>query len=256
MEVKPIKINFETNFDQFIEKIKKNFDAVDSLTNLGNSILSLTQKIKDNATAWEIIVSSIQVAESALSGILGVTQFFNNLSKLTSSFKIAEAGATQAATTATTEKAIADTASIAPSTAATVALKAQEAAYMDMAAAAIYAAHAAIPFAGVGIASGLVAAMMAAMTAQHAASLALAAFAEGGIVGGSSPIGDKMLVRVNSGEMILNGKQQRRLFDILNGGGAIANNTQNQTITWRIKGADLYGALNNYGKIKSKTGGL
>ena len=32
-------------------------------------------------------------------------------------------------------------------------------------------------------------------------------FAEGGIVGGSSLVGDRLIAHVNSGEMILNGRQ-------------------------------------------------
>jgi lipopolysaccharide export system protein LptA len=36
-------------------------------------------------------------------------------------------------------------------------------------------------------------------------------FATGGIVGGSSFFGDRITANVNSGEMILNGRQQRQL---------------------------------------------
>lgn len=43
-------------------------------------------------------------------------------------------------------------------------------------------------------------------------------FAEGGIVPGNSFSGDKVIARVNSGEMILNGKQQAMLLNIANGG--------------------------------------
>lgn len=42
-------------------------------------------------------------------------------------------------------------------------------------------------------------------------------FATGGIVGGNQKSGDNILVRVNSGEMILNAAQQARLFAIANG---------------------------------------
>lgn len=60
------------------------------------------------------------------------------------------------------------------------------------------------------------------------------AFASGGIVPGNSFSGDNVVARVNSGEMILNGAQQARLFDIANGdnpGAASgANAVINQTI--------------------------
>ncbi|WP_455094411.1 hypothetical protein [Prevotella koreensis] len=81
-------------------------------------------------------------------------------------------------------------------------------------------------------------------------------FADGGIVGGGSLYGDKILARVNSGEMILNGKQQKKLFDILDNGGAIGNGAQIQQIQWKIKGADLYGTLKNFTNIKSKSSSI
>ena len=46
-------------------------------------------------------------------------------------------------------------------------------------------------------------------------SAASGSFAEGGIVGGSSLVGDRLIAQVNSGEMILNGRQQRNLFNLL-----------------------------------------
>ena len=69
-------------------------------------------------------------------------------------------------------------------------------------------------------------------------------FADGGIVGGSSFYGDKLLARVNSGEMILNKRQQAALYG-MTGGSEITLGVS------RIQGADLYLSLKNY---MSKTG--
>lgn len=79
---------------------------------------------------------------------------------------------------------------------------------------------------------------------------ATAGFAEGGIVGGSSYSGDKLLARVNSGEMILPAKKASELGNILQ------DNTRDSysSVEWRIKGSDLYGALHNYSKVKAKSG--
>jgi len=41
-------------------------------------------------------------------------------------------------------------------------------------------------------------------------------FAAGGIVAGNAYTGDRLTARVNSGEMILNGSQQARLFELAN----------------------------------------
>lgn len=42
----------------------------------------------------------------------------------------------------------------------------------------------------------------------------LVGFAEGGVVGGNSPTGDKIMARLNSGEMVLNKDQQNMLFGL------------------------------------------
>lgn len=67
-------------------------------------------------------------------------------------------------------------------------------------------------------------------------------FADGGIVGGSSFFGDKLLARVNSGEMILNQGQQARLLSMTSGG--------NVRVTGDVKlsGKDIYVSLRNYMK--------
>lgn len=55
-------------------------------------------------------------------------------------------------------------------------------------------------------------------TAQLVSMVAtISQFATGGIVGGNSKSGDRVLARVNSGEMILNAAQQAQLFTIANG---------------------------------------
>ena len=99
-----------------------------------------------------------------------------------------------------------------------------------------------------------IATVIATITSTFAGIIAAAQkFADGGIVGGSSLHGDRLLARVNSGEMILNGKQQQRLFDLLDGNGAIGG-AQNQVITWKLRGTDIYGSLKNLSNIKSKVG--
>lgn len=65
-------------------------------------------------------------------------------------------------------------------------------------------------------------------------------FADGGIVGGSSYFGDKLLARVNSGEMILNQGQQARLLNMTEGGNVRV------TGDVRLNGKDIYISLRNY----------
>lgn len=67
-------------------------------------------------------------------------------------------------------------------------------------------------------------------TAQLVSMVAtISQFATGGIVGGNQTSGDKVLVRVNSGEMILNAAQQARLFALANGTALYGAAAQVQT---------------------------
>ena len=78
-----------------------------------------------------------------------------------------------------------------------------------------------------------------------AAIAAIPKFATGGIVGGSSFVGDNVLVGVNSGEMILNRRQQANLFNLLDA-KYTGNSATNQNVKFTISGKDLVATLNNY----------
>ena len=52
------------------------------------------------------------------------------------------------------------------------------------------------------------------------------AFANGGIVGGTSMSGDNLIARVNSGEMILNSSQQSKLWNMINSGEVAGKNSE------------------------------
>lgn len=115
-------------------------------------------------------------------------------------------------------------------------------------------------------------------TAQMISLIAtVSKFATGGIVGGNQKSGDNVLVRVNSGEMILNAAQQARLFAIADGTVAygasaqIAANfaqgvalpsvsvqtdrlqgimadgggNQPQAVEWRLRGRDIVASIAN-----------
>lgn len=89
------------------------------------------------------------------------------------------------------------------------------------------------------------AATMASVAAQISS---LGSYASGGIINGASSLGDYNLARVNSGEMILNGSQQSKLFSMLNSDGGYGNGVGGGEVHFKIKGSDLYGTLRNYSK--------
>lgn len=74
-------------------------------------------------------------------------------------------------------------------------------------------------------------------------------FADGGIISGGSFHGDRMLARVNAGEMILNPKQQSNLFNALDSGGATGGM---KNVEFTISGQNLKGCLKNTDSKMSK----
>ena len=156
--------------------IMDGFHAIDGVV---SSFDSLSKAIEENANAWDIIAAGVKTTEAA---------------------------ANIAASAAEKEKMGTDVTAETVTATATAANKALEVSFLDLASAMIFAAHASIPFAGVGIATGLISTMLSVQAATKAATLAMAAFESGGIVGGNSYHGDRLIARVNSGEMILNGR--------------------------------------------------
>lgn len=101
-------------------------------------------------------------------------------------------------------------------------------------------------------------------------------YATGGIIPGNSYSGDKVVAHVNSGEMILNAREQARLFQIATGalqpvvnyptramiGGPVINTSDfsgsgmmsSGKIVLKVKGRDMVGVLVNDTRIGSKIG--
>ena len=250
--IKPIEVEFKTNLDALNEQfdafngkvggVLNGFNAVDGVV---NSVTTLTQSIKDGANAWEILSGVIGVATSVMTTAQAVMEIINLFHAKSTALQIAEAAATTSSTTALGAKTAAQGVEAGTATAAVVANKALEASYLDLAAAAYFAAHAYIPFAGFGIGAGFVTSMLATMATVKATTTALAAFANGGIVEGSAFHGDTTLVRANKGEMILSKPQQANLFNALKNGGAIGGNSGGK-VEFEISGQKLRGVLNNY----------
>lgn len=98
-------------------------------------------------------------------------------------------------------------------------------------------------FGGVGILGGLVG--------------SFGGFADGGVVGGQSWTGDRVVARLNSGEMVINRQDQRKLFSMIKrgvpagggmspaGGGAAAA----QTV---VTGEQIVTVINNYAKRRGR----
>lgn len=220
-------LNFKMGFDGVNETLQGLNDIGNVAMmweNLGESLDNAKNGFERFMTVFQAVISTFQTVGSIIETVNTVVSLFSAISGAATQQKIAEAGANKALETTT----------------------------LDLAAAQIFAAHASIPFAGPGIASGLIAQMLSTMAATQAATLAMAAYANGGIVGGDSFHGDTTLVRANKGEMVLNNLQQRNLFSLLD--GAFNQPFGGGSVDFKISGDALYGTLKNHKKIKGKTG--
>lgn len=246
---KRIKLEIESNINNVFADINKVTGVIGSVDNLRNSFKNLSQQLSESGDAWDKFIGIVNVATGVITTIQSVVEAYNVISSIFTAKKVAEgiASTTTAAEIATSGGIItgAQTAQSTSNAVATASNKVLEASYLDLASAMYFAAHAEIPFAGFGIAAGFVSAMMGAMAAQHAASLALAAFADGGIVQGTTYHGDAVLARLNAGEMVLNQKQIGNLFRMLDSGNS---NQLSGNVKFEITGDKLYGVLNNYNK--------
>ena len=181
------------------------------------------QGIKDQINAMNDYQNAISSVESALSNLSGT--FDSDSQSVFSYFANIIQGAAQAVTAIM---------------ALIPAKKAEANANAEAAVTGAASSVAPIPFVGAAMA-------VAAVTALIASMAAIPKFAKGGIVGGNSYFGDKLLARVNSGELILNQKQQAKLYHMAEddrSGIAISFD--------RVRGSDIYLALRNYMKDTGK----
>lgn len=231
-------------------------DLNGAVANTGNNWKSLCENWYDMSPfeqvtgAIDTTIGTIENAIKAYESINKMITLFGEISQLTAAKKVA-ANATEMASDSA--KTAADTAN----TAITVANDQAENAStigklgVDQAGAIAGATKsgARLPFPAnlAAIAAGI-----AAVVAGFA--MVFSSFADGGIVGNGSQLGDYNIARVNGGEMILNGTQQKRLFNLLNGTGMGMYNAPNKKnkVEFVIKGKTLKSVMRNYDNMVQK----
>ena len=222
--------------------------AVNGVENLKSSFENLTNVFKENGTMFEQLMALWNTFASVIDTINSVSDAIDNITELTTKLglaKKAEAAIDTAATATKVSNAATGTAAtIGAAAAEAVANKTTVAGNMAAAASETAKNNAKIPIIGIALAVAGVAAMLALWKS-------LPKFANGGIIGGGSTIGDNTLARVNAGEMILNGRQQSNLFKAINSGKVGGTNVN---IGFdKVRGSDIYLSLKNYMKSSGKT---
>lgn len=200
--------------DAVVDGMSQLSNSASYLNNLGESFNNCSNALDYFSAAINTVVQGFQVYK-------GVVEAVNTLNELFASTSTAAA----AADTAATSQEVANS-------------SAKTAASSGEAIASATASGAKMPFPMnlVAIAAGVAAVIAALATISGS-------FADGGIIQGANTHGDQLLARVNAGEMILNGSQQRNLFNLLDGG--TGSNMSGQ-VEFKISGSALKGVLRNY----------
>lgn len=226
--------------------VQSTSSVVGSFNSVYESVKSLNETIDEAKNGWEAFFKCFETGMTILEAITNVIQTMATVSQLLTTVTEANTAAKAKNVAATTGEAAAATSDATAQAADSGATMTNAAAHGAAAAAKAGESAAAIPIAGAVLAPIAIVAVLAAVIAAIGA---LSAFADGGVVGGHSYYGDKVLARVNSGELILNQKQQEKLWGMM---GGISNNVVAGNVEFKIKGSDLYGALSNYTKKMDK----
>ena len=155
-------------------------DGWGGIKNIGSSIEGITNSLRGNGNAWQIVCGIVDGFIGLYEGIqmvIGIISLLTGASAAHAATKSVEAGAE---TTAAGARTAAATNTIATTATTIAANKLAAASFKELAAAEYMAAHAYIPFAGFGIALGFTSAMLAAVTAAGSIPM----LANGGVASG------------------------------------------------------------------------
>lgn len=233
------------------QKIKFDVDTTD-LKNVGDAISEWTEKMKEADPKFQLMKEQLEsigeAAKDAFSNFGGdmsyYTDMFTSLGKV---FASDANGATKAgAGLAVLGESLKQIAGNGEAAKAGSMLAAIGQIMLGFATASVLAA-ALGPF-------GWIAWLGTGLAAMTTAISTIQSFNDGGIVNGSTTTGDNTLVRVNRGEMVLNNRQQARLFKMLDGGLSLNTTSAGGTVDFRISGSNLYGSLKNYSNMSKKHG--
>lgn len=245
----PIHLNLDIEgIKEGIGQAMQMFDTVGSLGNVVSSINSVYESFKNLPNAmdeaengWERFMVGFEagmqimnVFTTVLGTVNTLLETFTMIQELVTAAKLKDAAATGVQMAADAE--------------ATGTTMTKAGANMAETATAAGKAVSWIPIVGPALAIAAIGAIMGVMLGVMNKSK----FANGGIVQGASKIGDFNLVRVNGGELILNQRQQKNLFDMIDKNRVNNVNNTAGNVVFTIQGDKLVGVIDNYNKKRSR----
>ena len=245
----PIHLNLDVEgVKEGISQAMQMFDAVSSLGNVVSSVNSVYESFKNLPDAmdeaengWERFMVGFEAGMQIMSVF---TTVLGTINTLMTTFETIQ----ELVTAAKQKDAIASGAQMAADEAAAASTMTKAGANMAETATGAGKAVSWLPIVGPILAIAAIGAIMGVMLGVMSKSK----FANGGIVPGPSKIGDFNLVRVNGGELILNQRQQKNLFDMIDKNRVNNVNNTAGNVVFTIQGDKLVGVLDNYNKKRSR----
>ena len=233
---------------------KTEWNSVKDLASSTNTIVSAWTGLADtlsdeDASPWEKIAAIWNSMTQTVDGFLRIIDAVNAWTEASETLQKAQAAEAAMTQTTAAQKVAANTQAIASDQAAGAATVAKAttdvAANTASAASSAGASAAKLPF------PANLLAVAAAISAVLGLMAAIPKFAGGGVVQGGSSINDLQLARVNAGEMILNGSQQKRLWNAINS-DMLRGSFDGKRIIGALRGSTLYLLMENYKKQAKK----
>lgn len=233
---------------------KTEWNSVKDLASSTNTIVSAWTGLADtlsdeDASPWEKIAAIWNAMTQTVDGFLRIIDAVNAWTEASETLQKAQAAEAAMTQTTAAQKVAANTQAIASDQAAGAATVAKAttdvAANTASAASSAGASAAKLPF------PANLLAVAAAISAVLGLMAAIPKFAGGGVVQGGSSINDLQLARVNAGEMILNGSQQKRLWNAINS-DMLRGSFDGKRIIGALRGSTLYLLMENYKKQAKK----
>lgn len=240
--------NFGKELDESLYSGVK--DIASGSDRIVNAFSNLRDVMNDvDATEWERIMAIWNTLTNVIDSFMSICKMIENITELTNKLTKAKEIEGVIEKRASDKKIIGAVKEMAVDTASAETKKANSrgvvAANTAEAATAAGKSVAGIPIVGIALAAAAVAGIVALFAT-------LPKFARGGIIGGGPTSGDKMLARVNAGEMILNQGQQSHLFEAINSGRLGGGGNISSSVTTRIRAKDLILTINNELKSQGK----
>lgn len=242
--MKPVEVEIGV---KGVERVREAIGQIQSgwqsVQGVAGGIEQLSEAFDRQASGWERFASVVDGVLDILSSVVGIAQLLGPLFQREGASAEASAASKTVEATATGVLLAEKTAELGITPAVTVANNELASSYAKAAAAATFAAHAYIPFAGTGIAAGMVAAQSAAI----AAAGQITKFAEGGIAYGPTLglFGEYPGASRNP-EVVA---PLDRLRSLIEPQGAATGGQ----VEFRIKGRELVGVLAREGSYRERT---